>query len=252
MGLSKRHLRVSVVAVFLQCGLPTAGKASADQTLNYVVSWNGIPAARATVQVSESPVVDSAPTRLDASISTSALVDLFWSLRAESWGEVNPTTLGPLGFEYRRRINGRPEDTRIDVEDGELTGRYSRPGRYHLIAVADQGAVDPIAAVLQVRQAQLLPGAPSSYDVFTGEARYRIVLQPRGTELLSVPAGHFTALRIEPAIWRIDEHQRESRVRDLTLWVTASLPHTLLRVRSKVFIGAIYVDLVSALPAELR
>jgi hypothetical protein len=126
-----------------------------------------------------------------------------------------------------------------------LTGRYTKRDRSRLLTVDDAGAIDPISAIL--RALQELPEAehPQTYDVFTGESRYRVVLRRDGAETITVPAGRFNAVRIEPVLWRIDQNARERRVRRLTLWVTEAQPHVLLRVRGEVFIGAIYCDLTA-------
>jgi uncharacterized protein DUF3108 len=233
-----------LIGVHLAVGLTAAAGAGAE-TDRYRISWNGIPAANATVMLVEPAGADSAVTRLRIEARTNRFVDLFWSLRAESWSEVDAAALRPRVFVYDRRINGRPEVTRVEAgSDGVLTGRYARPGRYELIEVNDPAALDPIAAVLRARRELPPVGATASYPVFTGEARYRIDLYRRGMETIDVPAGRFVAARLEPSVWRSDRQGRDTRVRSLTVWVTDAAPHTLLRVRSEVFIGALYLDLV--------
>lgn len=215
-----------------------------DQLYQYRVTWNGIPAARATVRLTERVPHEPPTTRMWVEMRTNRFVDLFWSLRAQSWAEVDAATLRSLHFAFERRINGKPETTQIEADGGGLlTGRYARPWRYRLIEVNDANALDPIAAVLRVRHALPAVGDSSTYDIFTGEARYRIELQRYASETVDVPAGRFTAARIEPVIWRVDQDGPDTRVRHLTLWVTDTPPHTLVRVRSEVFIGALYADL---------
>jgi hypothetical protein len=208
----------------------------------YRISWNGIPAAWATVRLAR-PLASR--TEMRVQIRTNRFVDLFWSLRAESWGEVDGITLRPLRFGYDRRVNGERELTTVDAEaSGLLTGRYARAGRYRLVEVNDTAVLDPIAAILQALREPPIIGQPKSYEIFTGEARYRIVLRREGTETIRVPAGRFTAARIEPAIWRLENNQPDRRVRRVTLWITDAAPHILLRVRGDVFIGAVYCDLI--------
>jgi hypothetical protein len=238
---SGRWCLVVALWIALGSGVRPGWASGGDERCVYRVSWNGIPAASASATLSNG----EATTQLHVEMRTNAFVDLFWSLRAQTTAQVEAATLHPQGFAFERRIDGHPELTRIDVEgDGELVGRYARPGRYRLIAVRDSGVTDPVAAILQARRGLPAIGGSATYEVFTGEARYRVVLHVVASESIRVPAGRFAALRIEPEIWRVEGNDQDRRVRRLTLWVAAVPPHTLLRVRSEVFIGAVYVDLV--------
>lgn len=218
--------------------------AGGEQLYKYRVSWNGIPAAHATILLTERTSLQPPTSRVWIDMRTNRFVDLFWSLRAQSVAEVDEASLRPLHFQFDRRVDGRPEETSVEADaDGVLTGRYARPGRYRLTEVDDAGVLDPIAAVLRVRRRLPPVGAAAMYEIFTGEARFRIELHRRATEAIDVPAGRFAAARIEPVVWRLDRKDRDDRVRRVTFWVTEDAPHTLLRVRSDIFIGAIYADL---------
>jgi len=237
-----RSIALPAVALAFCAPQPAAGQVS--EVYQYGISWNGIPAAEATVSVVEDGGLEPGTTRVRANMRTNAFVDLFWSLRAEGWAEVDTATLHLQHFEYDRHINGRPEATSVaDEGDGWLTGRYARPGRYHLIEVGDAGVLDPMGGILRARRDLPPVGGSAVYEIFTGEARYRIELRRGPTESISVPAGHFTAARLEPAIWEAERNQRDARVRRITMWVSDSPPHALLRIRSDVFIGALYADL---------
>ncbi|MBI4517119.1 MAG: DUF3108 domain-containing protein [Deltaproteobacteria bacterium] len=249
-GAARRLVCQLVVAGLAATPPVTAGEVV--RQYQYRVSWNGIPVARATVTRTDDQGELRQTTRLSALIRTNSFVDLFWSLRAQSIAEADALMLRPRWFVFDRRINGKPELTRIDAEpDGLLVGRYARPGRYRLVEVNNPRALDPMTAVLRALQQPPSAAAPQSYDIFTGEARYRIELRREAVETIRVPAGRFDAVRIVPTIWRVEQDKRDPRVRRVAIWVTQSVPHTLLRIRSEVFIGAVYCDLVE-LPDEGR
>ena len=152
-------------------------------------------------------------------IRTNRFVDLFWSLRAESRAEVDSVALRPRHFEFDRSIDGEREFTSVVAgSDGVLTGRYERPRRrYRLMEADGAGILDPIAAILRALREPPLAGQPRSYEIFTGEARYRVELRREGADTITVPAGRFAAARIEPVIWRLETNQLEKRVHRLLL-----------------------------------
>ena len=249
-NVRKRTL-ATATALLLCTVVRTGFAAGVDRHYEYRVSWNGIPAASASVQLMDHAA--AATTEMRVQIRTNHFVDLFWSLRAESRAEVDSSTLRPLHFEFDRSIDGERELTSVVAEpDGGLTGRYQRPRRYRLIEVEGAGILDPVAAILRALREPPLLGQPQAYEIFTGEARYRVELRRAGADTLTVPAGRFAALRIEPVIWRLETNQPEKRVRRIVLWVTEAEPHVLLRVRSDVFIGAVYCDLTALANVEQR
>src|SRR5437870_866304 len=68
--------------------------------LEYHVSWNGIPAGDATVNVVRVDDGSAPQYRVEASVQTSWLVDWLWSLRAHVFATFTTTDLTPLGFRY--------------------------------------------------------------------------------------------------------------------------------------------------------
>jgi hypothetical protein len=96
-----------------------------------------------------------------------------------------------------------------------------------------------------------LPGDSLLYDVWTGEVRYRVRLDVKDCEPIDVPAGHFTALKVVPELWRIEgQPAPDTRLRRATIWVSNDPDHTLLRIRSEIFVGAVTLDLWAPVDAD--
>src|SRR5262245_48341287 len=77
------HLALRLSAVPLACLALSAGAGAADEVYHYRISWNGLPAADATVTLAEPTDGDGALTRLHVEARTNRFIDLFWRLRAE-------------------------------------------------------------------------------------------------------------------------------------------------------------------------
>lgn len=235
---------VGFTVVLLLVANGSASRATADPAqaqYDYRVSWNGIPAASATVIVSEDP--DTALAQLRADVRTNRVVDMLFNFRGSVWGAFDQREAISRGFSFHRVTGGRVESTRIEVDgDGTLVGRYSRTGRADEVERVDEADVlDPVAALLRLRHAIPPNGSVTAHELFTGETRYRIEIEHVGDERVQVPAGTFDAVKVVPRVWRVG--RQDARVRAVTAWVTREAPHTILRVRSDVFIGAVYGDL---------
>jgi hypothetical protein len=240
-----RAARIYCVALGSLVALPAAADGAA-RVLQYRVAWNGIPAAHAKVEITPRQVAGGDGVVVEATASTNRVVDLFWSFRGTARTTVLAEGLKPLRFVYDRQMDGKPYLTWIDFGSDGARSVYVKGDRRREVQTSGPALLDPITAVYRACASGAKPGDRLRYDVWTGEARYRVDLAIEGPEPLDVPAGHFRALRVVPEIWKLgDKPELDTRVRQATIWVTDDPAHTLLRIRSEVFVGAVTLDLVS-------
>ena len=212
--------------------------------MRYQLSWNGIPAASATVDVS---LIEQEPEPLyhvEAMAQTSWLVDLLWQLRAyvgASFGTEGPE---PFGFRYDRKINDDHSITQIEFDPKEslAVGTLDHRGKKQVVDVRDTNVVDPITAIFHALSRPIHLGDTVHYEIFTGEARYRVELRVKGEGPVTVAAGTYPAWEVEPRIWKVGTGL-DRRLKGATIWVSQEPVRTILRIRSEVFIGAVNCDL---------
>ena len=230
--------------LWLIATLPAHAAAATPERLAYRVAWNGIPAATGLVTITRGDLAGRESLVVEASASTNALVSLFWSFRGSLQATMLADGLLPRHFDYRRDINGAPYATTIDFDDTGAHGVYEHHGiRQELDLGTD--VVDPVTAVLRARGSSAGPGDALWYDVWTGEVRYLVRLDITASEPIEVPAGRFAALKVVPHLWRIEGRPApDTRLRRATIWVTDDPRHVPLRIRSKVFVGSVDVELV--------
>ncbi len=226
------------------------GAPLAPGRLEYALAWNGIPAGSATVAVQ---TLDDQPTpavHIDAIAHTNRFVDLFWRLRANAAATFARNDFTPLRFRYDRYVNRDYSLTEVTftARPSSVVGTLYRRGRTNTVAVDETGVLDPITAIFQALAQPLAAGRSLTYEVFTGEARYRVELVVTGEETVRVPAGTFRAWRVVPRVWKVGKGLDE-RLRRATVWVSQGPTHVLLRIRSEVFIGAVTGDLQRMLSA---
>jgi hypothetical protein len=227
-----------------------AALSPSPRQLHYRVAWNGIPAAAATVAITPGVLAGHDSVVVEASARTNAFVDLFWTFRGTARATLFADSLTPLHFVYERQMAGKPYLTWVDFAAHGARSVYITGTRRRELALADGDVIDPITAVFRARLSGAKPGDTLRYDVWTGEARYRVALAVSGPEPLDVPAGRFTALRVVPELWRVGATpELDTRLRGATIWVADDAARTLLRIRSEVFIGAVTLDLVQVEPA---
>lgn len=243
-------LLAAVAAGFLAPAVATDAPRDAAQNLLYRVAWNGLPAARATVNIRPDHLGVHPTYTIETSARTNSFIDLFFPFRGRARVIFLQRDLTPLQFYYDREIRGVHARTTIDylIEEQRIRSLHVEDGvTKSSFDISGLDLLDPITATFQARHSPSQLGKTKGYDIFTGESRYRVELTPEGLDEVQVPAGRFRALRISPRVWKVrdDDRPRDDRLRGATIWVTDDDEHVLLRIRSEVFIGAVTLDLLS-------
>ena len=220
------------------------------QALHYQVAWNRLAAAHATVKVIPDTIAGQKAYTIEAIARSNRFIDLFYRFRGQSRVIFLAREQKPLHFRFDRQIRGVPSVTTIEFRPSEemASSLYLKNGvKKKELRVAGEDLFDPITAVFRARHDDLKIGARKSYDIFTGESRYRIDLTVEGSEAVEVPAGAFSALRITPQVWKVhgDDRPPDARLRNATIWVTNDSERILLKIRSEIFIGAVTLDLLA-------
>ena len=239
-----------VLAVCIAAAGSSALAIPQPRALQYRVAWNGIPAASATVEITPAQIDGRESLIIKATAGTNRFVDLFWTFRGTVRSTLRAADLTPVEFVYDRHMAGKPYRTRIDFERHSARSVYVRGSHRQESAIDGPDLIDPITAIFRARASGARPGDTLSYDVWTGESRFRVKLAVGQPEPIEVPAGRFRALRIVPEVWKIGAtRELDTRLRTATIWVSDDPSRTILRIRSDIFIGAVTVDLVSAVRA---
>jgi hypothetical protein len=244
---ARRAAACLLAALLLASAAPAAEPAPQARRLEYRVAWNGIPAAGATVAVTPGELVGRPSVEVEATARTNAFVDVFWSFRGTAKATFLADGTEPLRFVYERTMAGTSYLTWIDFDpdDGGARSVYVRGKKRKELALDEAGLLDPITAVFRARLSGAKAGDQLRYEIFTGEARYRVQLSVIGPDTIEVPAGRFAALRVVPEVWKIGRAaEPDKRLQNATIWVADDAERTLLRIRSEVFIGAVTLDLV--------
>jgi hypothetical protein len=246
-GPSRGAALLGAALLFASAAAAASPLPAHPRRLEYRVAWNGIPAAGASVAIIPGERGGRASLEVEARARTNAFVDLFWTYRGTARTTLLADDLAPVEFVYQRTMAGKPYLTWVDFDRATRRARsvYLRGSKRRELDVDAHDAVDPITAVFRARLSGAGPGDVRRYEVFTGEASYRVQLTVVGPDEIEVPAGRFRALRVVPELWKLTTSpEPDTRLRGATIWVADDSLRTLLRIRSEVFVGAVTLDLV--------
>lgn len=251
---------------------PEPGVVLPGETFRYEFSWNGIVAAEARWEIKEDP-------------------DQEGRICSEAVGEI----VGSVALVYRGKDSVRscmdaktfkPETYSVKVREPfdyyDLTVRFN-----HEKNIADRrkkrkalksknksfdftNGYCPVSLALLIRSLPWSPGVERSFEVVDGNDRNLLVLRAEAYEEITVAAGTFRAVRIQPssfvmprlreretpAYWekqKRKDKERASLIKNFTLWIGADPPRPFIKIRSDVYFGHIDMELVEmSLPGDTR
>jgi hypothetical protein len=218
----------------------------------YDVSWEGIPAAKATVQVRRV----GEEYRLTATAKTVHFVDLFYKLRYHAEGVMSAADLSPLSMDIDQQENSRIKNTRVRFsKDGGISSvleknNHERP----LVLKFKPGnfTLEPFSASVLARSLEWRPGMARDFDTFDGKSRYLVTLTCVKEEQIEVGGQQRKVWIIKPKVYNLNKGVPAEKLRSSEIMVSADEQREVLSIESEVFIGSVTTRLEKYVPERGR
>jgi len=217
-------------------------------TYNYVVSWQGIPAATATVEVEREDDL----YRISASARTHRAIDIFYRLRYRAEGKITTDKLLPRETTIEQRENSRRRDTRVQFHpDGTIESVHQSAGGNPEIHKFDPKnfTLDPFSAAFLARSQSWELGETKSFDTYNGRSRYLIELTAKDKIVMDINGQKRDVWIISPHVTKLTEKEPSDKLREASIYVTADKSREVIQITSSVFVGSVTTRMTSFEPA---
>lgn len=220
-------------------------------TYVYQVDWQGIPVAKAEVQVGEQQHEGRDLFRVKATANTASVISIFYRLRFTSESIFETDSFKPIRFFSLQKENSRERlrDVRFE-EDGTIRTSYIRNGdeKEPLEFQSENYTFDPISAAFLARSLPLEVGARKNFDVFNGKHRYLISFEVVKRERIRVAGKPRDAYKVVPGVQKLTDSDGENRLKEAAIWISADDAREVLKLESSVFVGNVNAELVTFKP----
>ena len=213
----------------------------------YSFHWSGVPVA--TVTVTSGELDGGGPRRVELFVrgKTNAFLDLFWRYRLNAEGTIQVDPFRPGDFKAEEAIKNARKLTTIEFDDD----RYVRTHRNKNEKIKDYefagpNTYDVPSTVYAVLNLELEVGETYHFDTLTGTARFLVDIDVQAREEIDVADASHDSFRLAIRTAEITEPEDSDKHGETLLWVSAARPRRLLLAKSKLFVGAVYAELVSA------
>jgi hypothetical protein len=218
------------------------------EKLKFVIKYEFIKAGEASMNVSAGAPYEGRPTlHIESKAESTGVVDKFFKVRDFNSTVLDRASLMSLSVHQNLHEGGYSviRNTRFDYKRRKYTFERTRRGT-KTVREGDinQPIMGALGAFFYARTVDLHPGDEISIEVFSDEERYPLSIKIASKpETITVPAGTFECLRIEPltegdAIFKASDGKMQ-------IWLTNDQYRMPVLIRSKVFIGAFDAELES-------
>lgn len=221
--------------------------------LVYEFGWQSISAATADVRVTTITDGGVPCYKIVMEIRGKSKLDWIWKVRdrIETITTVDSLLCHRFFFKQREGSFHLNTDVRLDPERNLLVSTRTRFRQGETKALSSKRSTadhfDPLSALYYVRRLELKAGEVHTIKAFDGKRTHDLTYTVLAEERIKIGLGEFDAWKIWPRIVRSSGRDAESnvnKVRKAHLWIDKKPPHNVLQVKSEVFVGKVYVELI--------
>ena len=216
-------------------------------TFEYEVSWQGIPAAAATIIVEH----EGDKFKVTTKARTYSPIDLLYDLKYTAEGTLNANDLSPIRTIITQKENSKKKKTDIAfLGNGEISALREQNGEepISLRFNSNNFTLDPVSAAFLARGLPWKVGDTRDFDTFNGKSRYLITLTAIDKIQMDVNGVEKSVFVIRPTVKNLTNPDANKKLREAKIYVTDDKDREILKIASEVFIGTVTTKLISFTP----
>ena len=213
------------------------------ERLHFNVYWSGLPVGEATLGVLDDMEVGGRPVRhFFVSVRTNDFADLIYKVRTRVDAYTTLDLDHSLLYLKKQREGSRKRDVRVELDPGQGTARYSRPGKKKTLSIPPR-TFDPLSVFYAFRLQDLRVGAVLQAPVTDGKRCVTGVARVTGKETMRVGPYEVETFVVEPDLKEAGGVFEKTENARLKVWVTADPRRIPVRVESEVVVGRFHAEL---------
>lgn len=213
------------------------------ETLRYSVSWEMIPAGKATFRVMEPfKVGNENAWHFALDVKSNRYIDWLYKIRDRYEGFSTPSLDRSLW--YKKIQTGKDKRNILVVFDWKThTAKYSNFNSPRDPLPIPDGTYDPLSAFYRMRCMDFDAAQSLCLPVTDGKKQFTQIGNILGKETITTASGTYDTYIVEPRVDNFSGVFEKSKDANIRLWVTADEKKIPVRIEVKVFIGAVIFEL---------
>ncbi|MDH4228183.1 MAG: DUF3108 domain-containing protein [Nitrospirota bacterium] len=214
----------------------------AGEYLGYRISWSGANAGHSAMEIAEGVAVDGSPVlEIISTAESGDFVSVFFPVKDRVVSQLDVVEQIPRRIHIDQRHGRRTRVRTVVFDQAGQSATTFQPGRDPVTVKTPPRVHDILSCLYYFRSLPDLTEGKTSYiDVHEGKKNWRLAATVEGHEKIKVPAGKFDTVRVRAEVrFRGVFYDRG----EVHLWLTDDVHRIPVRVRVKIQIGSVVIDL---------
>jgi hypothetical protein len=216
------------------------------EKMHFVLKYGAIPAGVATLEVHEMDEIQGVEAyHFVMTARSNSFIDIFFKVRdrIDSYADANMNH--SLYYKKDQKEGKTRRDIKVvfDWEKNEST--YVNFDKEPKVISLLPGTFDPLSVYYYSRLLDFEKVTELEHPVTDGKKNLMGILRILGKETISVPAGTFETLVLEPDLQKVEGVFSKKQRAKIKLWVTNDERRLLVQMKSKAKVGSFRAELVA-------
>ena len=216
------------------------------EKMHFVLKYGAIPAGEATLEVHDFDEINGVPAyHFVVTARSNSFVDIFFKVRDRIDSYADKEMQHSLYYKKDQKEGKTRRNIKVDFDWQKHESTYVNFDSDPRVISLMPRTFDPLSIFYYSRLLDLQEMKEFEHPVTDGKKNMMGILRIIGEETVSVPAGTFETLVLEPDLQNVEGVFSKKQRAKIKLWVTNDERRLLVQMKSKVIVGSFVAELVA-------
>ena len=216
------------------------------EKMHFVLKYGVIPAGEATLEVHDLEEINGVPAyHFVMTARSNSFIDIFFKVRDRIDSYTDTEMQHSLYYKKDQKEGKTRRNIRVDFDWQENKSTYVNFNKEPKVISQLPRTFDPLSIFYYSRLLDFEKVKEFEHPVTDGKKNMMGILRILGKETISVPAGTFETLVLEPDLQNVEGVFSKKQRAKIKLWVTNDERRLLVQMKSKAIVGSFVAELVA-------
>jgi len=216
------------------------------EKMHFVLKYGVVPAGNATLEVHDMAEIQGIEAyHFVMTARSNSFIDLFFKVRDRIDSYADAGMNHSLYYKKDQEEGKTRRNITVDFDWDKKESSYVNFDAVPKVISQLPGTFDPLTVFYYSRLLELREEELIEHPVTDGVKKLMGTLRLLGRETISVPAGTFETLVLEPDLKNVEGVFSKKQRAKIKLWVTDDVRRLLVRMKSKAMVGSFVAELVA-------
>jgi len=216
------------------------------EKMQYVLKYGAIPAGEATLEVHDLDEINGESAyHFVLTARSNSFVDIFFKVRDRIDSYADTEMQHSLYYKKDQKEGKTRRNIKVDFNWRENESTYVNFNSEPKIISLLPGTFDPLSVFYFSRLLDFQKIKEFEHPITDGQKNLQGILRVIGEETISVPAGTYETLVLEPDLQNVEGVFSKKQRAKIKLWITKDERRLLVQMKSKAIVGSFVAELTA-------